>query len=229
MSLPEHFSGVVRLFPLPNLVVYPGIVQALHMFEPRYRQLTYDCLAADRLIANCLYRPIRQTATHPSHAESRPSIYQVVCISKIIADQQLADGRYNLLVGGVARARIVRELAAEVPYRMANVDVLNEFVAGEKSQLQTLQTELINLSKEHGILTNAQPGSDLEKILQGNVPLGLLTDLISFSSKLDCQERQHILEIPDVVLRCRTLLKLLRASKRAANRADPFPPDFSPN
>jgi len=50
LSLPENFDNQVRLFPLPNLVLFPGIVQALHLFEPRYRELIKAALATDELI-----------------------------------------------------------------------------------------------------------------------------------------------------------------------------------
>ena len=53
----ENFTGTVRLFPLPNLVLFPNVAQPLHVFEPRYRQLMADSLAADRLIAMALLQP----------------------------------------------------------------------------------------------------------------------------------------------------------------------------
>src|SRR5262249_42211923 len=53
----KHFGGIARLFPLPNVVLFPNLLQALHIFEPRYRQMTEDALAADRMIAMVLLRP----------------------------------------------------------------------------------------------------------------------------------------------------------------------------
>ncbi|MFM8272901.1 MAG: LON peptidase substrate-binding domain-containing protein, partial [Gemmata sp.] len=50
----RDFAGTVRLFPLPNLVVFPHVVQGLHVFEPRYRRMTADALAGDRLIGMAL-------------------------------------------------------------------------------------------------------------------------------------------------------------------------------
>jgi uncharacterized protein len=52
-----NFSGIARLFPLPNLVLFPQVVQGLHIFEPRYRQLMADVLVADQLMALILLKP----------------------------------------------------------------------------------------------------------------------------------------------------------------------------
>src|SRR4051812_1530562 len=95
---PANFSGPARLLPLPNLVLFPHVVQPLHVFEPRYRQMTADALAGDRLIALVLLRPGWE-----AEYEDRPPVHPVACLGRIVADQQLPDGRYNLLVRGLAR------------------------------------------------------------------------------------------------------------------------------
>ena len=56
-QLPHDFSGTVRLFPLPNLVMFPHVVQPLHIFEPRYREMLEDALEHDRLLAMALLQP----------------------------------------------------------------------------------------------------------------------------------------------------------------------------
>src|SRR5437660_754635 len=101
----QNFSGTARLFPLPNLVLFPALVQGLHIFEPRYRQMTADALAGDRLIALALLRPGWE-----AHYAGKPDLYTVACLGKIVGDEQLADGRYNLQVRGLRRVRIVREI-----------------------------------------------------------------------------------------------------------------------
>ncbi len=53
----EDFAGKVRVFPLPNLVLFPHVMQPLHIFEPRYRELLEDALAGDRLITMALLDP----------------------------------------------------------------------------------------------------------------------------------------------------------------------------
>src|SRR5436190_14980354 len=88
-------SGTARLFPLPNLVFFPQVVQPLHIFEPRYRQMTADALEGDRLIALVLPKP-----GYEADQSESPPVHPVACLGKIIADQKLEDGRYNLLLRG---------------------------------------------------------------------------------------------------------------------------------
>src|SRR5437899_8015135 len=102
-DLPEldDFKGTARLFPLPNLVLFPTMLQGLHIFEPRYRQMTADALADDHLLAPVLLQPGWEC-----HYQGNPAIHRVACLGKIIADQLLDDGRYNLQVRGLCRVRI---------------------------------------------------------------------------------------------------------------------------
>src|SRR5437763_14532370 len=105
------FSGTVRLFPLPNLVLFPQVVQPLHIFEPRYRRMTADALAGDRLLALVLLRP----GWEPDY-DGKPAIHPVACVGKIVADQRLDDGRYNLLLRGLTRVRILQEMPNAQPF-----------------------------------------------------------------------------------------------------------------
>src|SRR3712207_569670 len=97
----DKFAGIARLFPLPNLVLFPSVIQPLHIFEPRYRQMTADALAGDRLLAIVLLRPGWE-----EEYEGRPAVYPVACLGHIAAHQRLEDGRSNLLLRGLRRIRI---------------------------------------------------------------------------------------------------------------------------
>src|SRR5437763_5081870 len=92
------FRGVARLFPLPNLVLFPHVVQPLHVFEPRYRQMTADALAGDRLIALALLK-----SGWEDDYDAQPPIHGVGCLGRVAAEQLLPDGRYNLLLRGLSR------------------------------------------------------------------------------------------------------------------------------
>src|SRR5438874_11474896 len=95
---PAEFSGKVRLFPLPNLVLFPHVMQPLHIFEPRYRQLTEDALDGDRLITLVLPLP----GWEKDYAD-KPALHSIGCVGKIMAEQRLEDGRFNILLRGLAR------------------------------------------------------------------------------------------------------------------------------
>ena len=113
------FSGVARLFPLPNLVLFPHVLQPLHIFEPRYREMTRDALDGDHLIAMALLQPDWE-----DKYLSKPPIYPLVCVCKIVAEQALEDGRFNILIRGLARARVVDEVESDRLYRQARVELL---------------------------------------------------------------------------------------------------------
>src|SRR5437588_12933760 len=99
-DVPElsEFGGIARLFPLPNLVLFPALVQGLHIFEPRYRQMTADALDGDRLIVLALLRP----GWEADYA-GQPRIFPVACLGRIITEQRLVDGRFNLILRGLRR------------------------------------------------------------------------------------------------------------------------------
>src|SRR5947207_8575980 len=124
-----HFAGTARLFPLPNLVFFPHVMQPLHIFEPRYRQMTADALDGDGLIALAVLQP-----NWEKHYEGKPAIAPVACLGKITADQRLEDGRYNLLLRGLTRIRVLRELTTAKLYRQAEVAVLKDIEVAKSAR-----------------------------------------------------------------------------------------------
>src|SRR5215212_9539920 len=93
--LPLDFTGEVRLFPLPNLVMFPHVVQPLHIFEPRYCELLEDALATDNLIAMALLQPGWE-----QDYEGRPPIADIVCVGRVVSHARLPENRHNLLLLG---------------------------------------------------------------------------------------------------------------------------------
>src|SRR6266545_4392189 len=103
------------VFPL-SVVLFPGTPMPLHIFEPRYRQMLDDCLAGDR----------RFGITPPGHAGGAPDPGMVGCIAEVRVNQQLPDGRSNIVVLGGDRF-VVTELVDEpVPYPVATVRTFEE-------------------------------------------------------------------------------------------------------
>ncbi len=104
---PGDFCGRVRLFPLPNLVLFPHVTQALHIFEPRYCEMLGDSMATDRLIAMALLEPGWEAQYH-----KKPPIASVVCIGKVIAHTPTVDHRHNICSPGCGeRASFARSKA----------------------------------------------------------------------------------------------------------------------
>ena len=104
-----RFSGVVRLFPLGELVLFPHVMQPLHIFEQRYRDMLNDALDGDGLIAMSLPAP-----GEVKDKQGRPALLPQICVGKVVSHHRLDDGRYNVMLLGVHRARIVRDCEAAV-------------------------------------------------------------------------------------------------------------------
>ncbi|MFZ5479332.1 MAG: LON peptidase substrate-binding domain-containing protein [Myxococcota bacterium] len=107
------------LFPLPGTVLMPGSLLPLHVFEPRYRQLVSDCLRDHVPLSVPQLRPDEET-----DSTGRPAFYPYASVGLIGAHQELADGRFNVLVQPLARIRIVEERSTTRLYRIARAIVL---------------------------------------------------------------------------------------------------------
>jgi len=97
----------LSVFPLAGALLFPRSHLPLHIFEPRYRALVKDALARDRRIAMIQPR---------DHSEP-PALFEVGCVGRIADVEALADGRFNIVLEGIARFRVVRELSVTTPFR----------------------------------------------------------------------------------------------------------------
>src|SRR3954454_14857174 len=110
----------IPVFPLPNVVLFPTVSLPLHIFEPRYREMVTDALEGDRIIGMALLRPGWEGSY-----EGQPPIYPVGCAGLITHSERLSDGRYNIVLRGLEKFRIVREHGHR-SYRTAEVDPIME-------------------------------------------------------------------------------------------------------
>lgn len=217
------FSGTVRLFPLPNLVMFPSVVQPLHIFEPRYRQMLADALEDDRLIGMVLLQPGWEEDYH-----LRPAIHPVGCLGKVFKEERLADGRYNLLLHGLHRVRIRDEIDSPKLYRVANGDLLEDHTSLTLPQEQELRRALGELVPAW-FAAHGSPSAPLDKLLHGDLSLGTLTDVFSFALPLGQELKQRLLEELDVGRRARLLTEHLRQQLGLPSSGRSFPPNFSTN
>jgi Lon protease-like protein len=221
----QSFSGIARLFPLPNVVLFPQMVLPLHIFEPRYRQMTSDALAEDQLIAMSLLEPGWE-----SDYEGRPAIHSIVCLGRIVDHQRLPDGRFNLHLRGLSRARIVEEIDSDKLYRTAKVELLREQPASADFE-QNVRSQLLQLvpawCKAHGPAAEVFP-----KVIQSNLPFGAICDVLGFSLPLPVELKQQLLEELDIGMRAEALLVYLKTNAPPEVLPPPqrlFPPEFSTN
>lgn len=115
-----HVSGALPLraplFPLPGALLFPRAQLPLHIFEPRYREMVRDAVEAGGHIAMIQPRRIGES--------DRPEpLYAVGCVGEIVGLEELEDGRFNLILNGSNRFRIIEEVDLDTPYRNADLDV----------------------------------------------------------------------------------------------------------
>src|SRR5437660_2837453 len=116
----SSMSDLLPLFPLPNVVLFPNVFLPLHIFEPRYREMVADAVASDRMIGVVLLRP-----GWDRDYEGRPPIYPIGCSGVMTHVERLGDGRYNIVLRGLERFRILEE-NQERSYRRASVEPVVE-------------------------------------------------------------------------------------------------------
>jgi Lon protease-like protein len=217
----HNFTGMARLFPLPNLVFFPQVVQGLQIFEPRYRQLVADALASDQLIALVLLQP--EVEAPPGQP---PLIESVACLGQIVWYDSLPDGRFNLRLRGLHRIRILEEVPSNRLYRMARVEVIPEVAPTELKQLKQLRQQLAAALLPR-YETDGPAQRQLQELFESDTPLGQVCDVLSYALPLAIEVKQALLAESHVERRVAALIEALQiASARASRR---FPPDFSLN
>lgn len=106
-------SARVSIFPLSGALLLPGMELPLHIFEPRYRALVQDAMARDRRIG----------MIQPRGHGAKPALFDMGCLGHIAHIDALDDGRFNIVLRGLARFRVVRELEVTTAFRQIEADV----------------------------------------------------------------------------------------------------------
>ncbi len=191
-------SDLLPLFPLPNVVLFPNVFLPLHIFEPRYREMVADALASDRMIGMVLLR-----LGWERDYEGRPPVYPIGCSGVLTHTERLPDGRYNLVLRGIERFRIVEEDHAH-SYRRALVEPLAERPLGpaDRAAIQRQRSKL-----ESMLGPSESSGGD------PRMPASMSDeDLVhALAQYLDLEplEKQALLEQPCLRSRAESLVELL--------------------
>jgi hypothetical protein len=196
---------VIPLFPLPSTVFYPGTPLPLHIFEPRYRQMTADALEGERKIGMVLLKPDWEAAYF-----DRPEIFPMGCVGSIEKEIRHPDGKYNFTLVGLRRFRILREVDGKL-YRCAEIDLLeeqNEQEIGEKPNvtrdgLIERYREFTSLIPKNNSLKE-EPDWNL-----GNL-LSQFVDRFAYRLDLSLEQKQTFLEEQDVLRRAEVLHDFLK-------------------
>ncbi|MCA9193753.1 MAG: LON peptidase substrate-binding domain-containing protein [Planctomycetales bacterium] len=225
---PEDFTNYVRLFPLPNLVLFPHVVQPLHIFEARYCDLLNESIKTDRLIGMALLEKGWE-----KHYLQRPPIASTICIAKVLSHTPTEDGRHNILLVGMKRAVIVRELDEGLTYRTAEVKLVEDLAVQEQDQQRAQMFGQLKALFQQLMPEGLAVQQGFQQLLGHQLPLGVLTDSISYALNLPLAVKQQLLSECNVDVRCRLLIRCLQTQLHAKggddDRPEDFPPLFSPN
>jgi uncharacterized protein len=189
----------IPLFPLPNVVLFPAALLPLHVFEPRYRAMVGDALEGERLIGMVMLCPGWET-----QYEGAPAVYPVGCAGFITHADPLPDGRYNIVLRGLEKFRIVHERRARdgaEMYRVAHVESIVETAAHRTTAaLNDARKRLERLIAKR-----------LHRTTDESIPKDIADeDLVhAIAQHLEPLEKQALLECDGVVHRCHTLIELL--------------------
>jgi Lon protease-like protein len=198
---PAELPAAIPLFPLPDVTLFPHITQPFHIFEPRYRSMVEDALAGDSIIGMVQLRP-----GYEEQYEGRPPVYAIGCAGVIVASERLPDGRYNILVRGVTKFRILGEDQSRL-YRLADVENIPESIdPGERPLLTRRRRQL------EEALRSSSMGSQLPP---ADAPDEEVIDGLSLILPLAPAQRQQLLEANGPLERALVLVGFLRGQSQA--------------
>lgn len=213
-----EWPPVIPLFPLPNVVLFPGPLLPLHIFEPRYREMLRDVRAGDGLIGMVLLRrAVDDAMSHP------PATFPIGCAGRLAQVEPQADGRSYILLRGIRQFRIDREVDGR-PYRRAEVSWLDydetPLAPGERNALRQAIRALIAVAQE----------PDLEKLLDDDdVGDDLFVNVWSSMLTVPMVEKQALLaelSLRGRAARLREIIDFRLAELRAGFGHDAEPEHF---
>ncbi len=203
--LPVDWLRELAVFPLPRVVFFPGTALPLHIFEPRYRALLRSCLnSGHKAMAVTLLKP-----GYEDNYEGRPAMHEVCTVGRIEQHEELADGRFNVLLRGLGRVRLSELPAEGLPYRRAAVEVLDGKLHGDRVARDTLTTLLSTASLVATAVRRSHP--DFSLGVQPDDPPHQVADTLADRLLADPEARQDVLETLDVPERIRKVTGYLAA------------------
>jgi hypothetical protein len=179
-------------------------VLPLHIFEDRYKAMTRHALEGDRRIAMALLRPGWEKCYY-----AKPAIEPVVCVGTILTHEELPDGKFNFLLQGALRARVVGEVGSE-PYRLARLEPLRETPA-PPAELKAQRGRMLDLFTHHA-LTSTGLGCQFAKLLATTLPTDAIADIAAYTFLDDVNLKQSLLAETDVARRVARTLDALECA-----------------
>lgn len=197
----------VPIFPLAGALLFPRAQLPLHIFEPRYRAMVRDAMAGDRLIA----------MVQPKDHREPPQLFEIGCLGRIVGSEELEDGRFNIVLEGVARVRIANEAEVETPYRQVDAQSGGFEDDHDPEPLASLQrAELEREAKRYAEALGY--AVDWEAV--GRLDDEMLVNGIAQIAPLDVGSKQALLEADDLSARADLLVQFMQFQRMLPGGAD---------
>ena len=203
---PSDLPETIPVFPLTGAILLPGWQLPLNIFEPRYLNMVDDAMASERLIG--MIQPIGEQRL-------QPALSNVGCVGRITSYSETNDGRYMLTLSGVIRYHIGEELKVDTPYRQvrANYEPYGQDL--KEADLTNLPPRLKLETALQIYLDNNDFDADWSAV--EDAPIETLIHALATGCPFRPIEKQALLEAPDLIARCDTLIKLLSMSPQSSN------------
>jgi len=202
-GLIERDLAALPIFPLPNVVLFPGALLPLHVFEPRYRELVREVLAGRKLMGIVRLKP-----GFEEDYEGRPPVFDVCGVGSVIDFAEQADGRFDITLRGLARARILEELPPTRAFRQVRIEELTDGFS-DASVTSAWQRKLISLWASLGPHL-PESVRDLRALTRGAEGAGAYADRLAAALVGDPDASQRLLAEPDPTERLRLLTEKLQ-------------------
>lgn len=193
----------VPLFPLPGAILFPRSQLPLHIFEPRYREMVRDAVDGAGQIA--MIQP------HRLDDDNRAPLYGVGCVGEVVGIEELEDGKFNIVLMGSNRFRLVREAEVDAPYRSADVDI-EAFDDSEPPPLPLLQRA--EVEREARRLGDAM-GLAVDWAAVARLDDEMLVNAIAQVAPFDVGAKQALLEQVTLDGRADLLVQLMQFQRMA--------------
>ncbi len=197
----------VPIFPLGGALLFPRAQLPLHIFEPRYRAMVRDALGSDRLIA----------MIQPKDEAKVPRLFEIGCIGRIVASEELDDGRFNIVLEGVSRFRVAEEVQASTPYRQVDADRSGFDDDAEPDPLASIQRA--ELEREAKRYADAL-GYSVDWDAVGRLDDEMLVNGIAQIAPLDAGSKQALLEADSLARRADLLVQFMQFQRMLPGGAD---------
>jgi Lon protease-like protein len=191
----------ISLFPLAGALLFPGMQLPLHIFEPRYRALIRDAIARDRRIG----------MIQPRDNAPVPALFDIGCVGRIGEIEAMEDGRFNIILTGISRFRVVRELDVSTPFRQVEAILEQEDEAADTAlapiERASLEKESRRFAEVHGYIVDWSAVARLDD--------ASLVNGIAQVAPFDPASKQSLLEAPTLKERAERTVQLMQFFGRA--------------